>query len=77
MTKYIKVTDQTGKKGEHVGYHSVEDDFELPLSTKDVNFEFVKEAEARAEHPQLFGEDAEDAPVDGAKKGKAKKEVSE
>ena len=55
MTKYIKVTDFTGKNGPHSGYHSVDDDFELPLSTKNESYMFVSEEETRAGNPALFG----------------------
>lgn len=52
MTKYIKVTD-----GDAVGYHAVEDDFKLPYPGPDESYEFVPVAEARKEHPALFGKD--------------------
>jgi len=78
MTKYIKTTDHTGAKGSHSGYHSVEDDFVLPLSTKNETFEFVEEDEVRAAHPRLFGEDADGVAVAKPKKEtKAEKEARE
>ena len=77
MTKYIKVTDKSNStKGPHVGYHDVEDDFELPIDpTGLTSFEFVDEKEAKANHPALFGIEVEaDEPT--ASKGKgAKKPV--
>ena len=54
MTKFIKVTDRTGLVPQS-GYHDVDDDFELPPSDKDTQFEFVAESEARIAHPALFG----------------------
>jgi len=54
MTKYIKTTDRTGLVPQS-GYHDVDDDFVLPPSDKDTQFEFVTEAEARIAHPALFG----------------------
>ena len=54
MTKYIKVTDRTGIVPQS-GYHDVNDDFELPPSDRDTQFEFVPESEARIAHPALFG----------------------
>ena len=68
MAKYIKTTDHTGAKGSHSGYHSVDDDFILPLSSKNETFEFVEEAEARKNHPDLFGQE---------KVAKSKKESAE
>ena len=67
MTKYIKVVDHTGKN-DAMGYHSVNDDFELPLSTKNETFVYVEESEAREKHPDLFG---------GAKAAKGKKSDEE
>ncbi|GEM_PF-6331802 len=55
MAKYIKITDYTGRNGTVSGYHSVNDDYELPLSTKNESYEFVDEAEARDANPALFG----------------------
>jgi hypothetical protein len=54
MTKYIKTTDRTGLIPQS-GYHDVNDDFVLPVSDKDTQFEFVTEEEARIAHPALFG----------------------
>ena len=54
MTKFIKVTDRTGLVPQS-GYHDVDDDFELPPSDKDTQFEFVAESEARFSRPALFG----------------------
>ena len=60
MTKYIKTTDKSNtKKGPHVGYHDVDDDYVLPIDpTGLTTFEFVSEKEAKAEHPALFGIEA-------------------
>ena len=71
MTKFLKITDLAGAKPA-VGYHDVDDEFELPLSTKYDKYEFVSEEEARENHPALFGiaEEAEEVP---APKAKAKK----
>ena len=68
MTKYIKVTDKSNStKGPHVGYHDVEDDFELPIDpTGLTSFEFVDEKEAKANHPALFGIEVEAAGADPA-----------
>lgn len=54
MAKYIKTTDRTGLTPQS-GYHDVDDDFVLPKSDKDTQFEFVTEEEARIAHPALFG----------------------
>lgn len=54
MTKYIKTTDHTGR-ADHSGWHSVGDDFKLPLSTENETFAFVDEKDARENHPDLFG----------------------
>lgn len=63
MAKFIKTTDHTGAKGSHSGYHSVNDDFVLPLSSKNETFEFVEESEARKNHPDLFGQEADEVPA--------------
>ena len=56
MAKFIKVTDKSNdKKPPQIGYHDVDDDFVLPKSDKDTQFEFVTEEEARIAHPALFG----------------------
>ena len=54
MAQYIKTTDRTGPVPQ-TGYHSVNDDFVLPPSDKDTQYEFVTEEEARIAHPALFG----------------------
>ena len=54
MTKYIKTTDRSGLIPQS-GYHSVNDDFVLPEPSKDTQFEFVSEKEARIARPALFG----------------------
>ena len=54
MTKYIKITD-TASTVPAIGYHDVEDDYVLPLSSKYDTFEFVTEKEARENHPAIFG----------------------
>lgn len=71
--KYLKVTDTSSKSGATVGYHSVDTadiidangnakPFELPRLMGDgQSFEWVDEAEARREHPALFGISPEDA----------------
>ena len=58
MAKYVKVTDNTGRVPTS-GYHSVEDDFKLPLSTENETFAFVDESVAYENHPALFGEEVE------------------
>lgn len=47
MTKYIR--------NDEGGIHSVEDDFALPAQ----GWSFIKEDEARTEHPNLFGSKVE------------------
>jgi len=67
--KYLKVTDTSSHVGATVGYHSVDTAdiidangkataFELPKLMGDgQSFEWVSEAEARKNHPALFGID--------------------
>ena len=55
MAKYIKVTDTSAAIAQ-VGYHDVDDDFVLPLPTRETAYEFVSEDVARKNHPALFGE---------------------
>ena len=73
MTQYLKITDLAGVKPA-VGYHDVDDDFELPLSTKYDKFEFVKESEARQMHPALFGVAVEETAKKSTKEVKEVKE---
>ena len=72
MAKFLKVTDSSDtKKDPQIGYHDVNDDFELPLSTKYDKYEFVEEDEARAGNPALFGIVGEVAkPIKGLKGSK-------
>lgn len=77
MAKYLKTTDKSNKKaGVQVGYHDVDDDFELPIDVNgNTTYEFVAEAEARENHPALFGEVVEVvAPEKNAKKVEEGKE---
>ena len=77
MTKYLKTTDKSNKKaGVQVGYHDVDDDFELPIDVNgNTTYEFATESEARENHPALFGEVVEVvAPKKGVKKVEEAKE---